>query len=317
MAGIGSKASGQSGENLKSSASSATLTSARSEVDLMAAFGGDEDDLPFVGDDGVTDQTREGCCGGVLQRMGEEVRFDVIWLEDDGGLSVLLPLLLTRCRRWRGAKLRIIVVGRDQMQLVRKRESVEKMMDLFRVPCEVDAWHNDPDVQLKEETIRRHQMLEVEMSHSSLPQTSRDYLRVGEMIQEKCSDAGLVFITLPVPRVSQSPRQYMAYLQALARVSKPKLHAVDTHELVPASSATGGEGRDIFDVLQKRMDAEGGLDVEDAAEAALAMGGVTAGQVAGAGAESPAGDNSAAELGPAQVSGAGSTGGDSSTMRTA
>lgn len=122
------------GDNLKSTASTATLQTARSEVDLMAAFGTAEDDLPFVTEPGM-DQTHDGCCGGALVRMGENLRFDVIWLEDDGGLSVLLPLLLTRCRRWRGATLRLIVVGRDQMQLIRKRESVEKMMALFRIPC--------------------------------------------------------------------------------------------------------------------------------------------------------------------------------------
>uniref|UniRef100_A0A8D0AWG4 Solute carrier family 12 member 3 n=1 Tax=Sander lucioperca TaxID=283035 RepID=A0A8D0AWG4_SANLU len=54
----------------------------------------------------------------VFQKKQEKKTIDVYWLSDDGGLTLLLPYLLTRRKRWARCKVRVFVGGETALRLL-------------------------------------------------------------------------------------------------------------------------------------------------------------------------------------------------------
>uniref|UniRef100_A0A4W4FNC3 Solute carrier family 12 member 10, tandem duplicate 1 n=1 Tax=Electrophorus electricus TaxID=8005 RepID=A0A4W4FNC3_ELEEL len=50
----------------------------------------------------------------VFQNKQGKKTIDVYWISDDGGLTLLVPYLLTRRKRWRKSKVRVFVIGEQQ-----------------------------------------------------------------------------------------------------------------------------------------------------------------------------------------------------------
>ena len=59
---------------------------------------------------------------------------DVWWLYDDGGLTVLLPYLLTQHRLWSGCQLRIFSINIRSKHTIKSLEiNMAKLMKKFRI----------------------------------------------------------------------------------------------------------------------------------------------------------------------------------------
>uniref|UniRef100_A0AAR2KIX0 Solute carrier family 12 member 10, tandem duplicate 1 n=1 Tax=Pygocentrus nattereri TaxID=42514 RepID=A0AAR2KIX0_PYGNA len=64
----------------------------------------------------------------VFQNKQGKKNIDVYWISDDGGLTLLVPYLLTRRKRWRRSKVRVFVIGQQQT----KEDERTEMMVLLR-----------------------------------------------------------------------------------------------------------------------------------------------------------------------------------------
>uniref|UniRef100_A0A673CJT9 Solute carrier family 12 member 3-like n=1 Tax=Sphaeramia orbicularis TaxID=375764 RepID=A0A673CJT9_9TELE len=62
-----------------------------------------------ISDKGCSDQITT-----VFQNDQGKKTIDVYWVADDGGLTLLVPYLLTRRKRWRRSKVRVFIVGDEQ-----------------------------------------------------------------------------------------------------------------------------------------------------------------------------------------------------------
>ncbi|MEQ2313137.1 hypothetical protein AMECASPLE_038495 [Ameca splendens] len=62
-----------------------------------------------MSDEGSSDQINT-----VFQNNQGKKTIDVYWIADDGGLTLLVPYLITRRRRWRRCKVRVFIVGDEQ-----------------------------------------------------------------------------------------------------------------------------------------------------------------------------------------------------------
>ena len=87
---------------------------------------------------------------------GRRGPIDVYWLIDDGGLTVLLPVLIRTSKMWRGCPLRIFTVGQEDNESVlsllhrfRIIAEVLPLTDLDQAPDSLQAWslhtHTKPD----------------------------------------------------------------------------------------------------------------------------------------------------------------------------
>uniref|UniRef100_G3Q5B3 Solute carrier family 12 member 10, tandem duplicate 1 n=1 Tax=Gasterosteus aculeatus aculeatus TaxID=481459 RepID=G3Q5B3_GASAC len=82
------------------------------------------DDLSDGGDD-AQNKT-------VFQNDQGKKTIDVYWIADDGGLTLLVPYLLTRRKRWHRSKIRVFILGDEQNQEEGRKEWVFHRVGLMR-----------------------------------------------------------------------------------------------------------------------------------------------------------------------------------------
>uniref|UniRef100_H3CI37 Solute carrier family 12 member 3 n=1 Tax=Tetraodon nigroviridis TaxID=99883 RepID=H3CI37_TETNG len=168
----------------------------------------------------------------VFQKKQGKKTIDVYWLSDDGGLTLLLPYLLTRRRRWARCKVRVFVGGTVEKKETQKEEIValikkfrlgfndvevlpdiyqspqpenvqrfENMLSDFRIDTnpKQDAATGLPRQQQQEPWLINDQDLETNKT-KSLRQ-----IRLNEVLHDYSRDAALIVITMPVGRRGVCP----------------------------------------------------------------------------------------------------------------
>ncbi|XP_019733806.1 solute carrier family 12 member 3 isoform X1 [Hippocampus comes] len=187
----------------------------------------------------------------LFQKKQGKKTIDVYWLSDDGGLTLLLPYLLTRRKRWAKCKVRVFVGG-DNSKNDERRQEVMTLIKKFRL-----GFHDVevlPDLFQKPQPGNIHQF-EKMMSSFKLdtnPKTESDsgssraqeepwwitdqdlernraksfrQIRLNEILQDYSREATLIVITMPVGRRGVCPSiLYLAWLELLSRdLSSPVL----------------------------------------------------------------------------------------------
>ncbi|XP_038562903.1 solute carrier family 12 member 3 [Micropterus salmoides] len=183
-----------------------------------------------------------------FQKKQGKKTIDVYWLSDDGGLTLLLPYLLTRRKRWGRCKVRVFVGGdidkkeeqrEEVLALIRKFrlgfEDVEVLPDIYQnpQPGNVHQFENmvghfrldtnpkqdsdsGPPGQQEEPWMITDQDLERNKA-KSLRQ-----IRLNEVLQDYSREAALIVITMPVGRRGVCPSTlYLGWLDFLSRDLRP------------------------------------------------------------------------------------------------
>uniref|UniRef100_A0A7N6BKB0 Solute carrier family 12 member 3 n=1 Tax=Anabas testudineus TaxID=64144 RepID=A0A7N6BKB0_ANATE len=176
----------------------------------------------------------------VFQTKQGKKTIDVYWLSDDGGLTLLLPYLLTRRKRWGRCKVRVFVGGeadkKEVLALIKKFRlgfhDVEVLPDIYQNPhvhqfdSMVGRFRQDtipkqdadsgPSRQQEEPWMITEQDLEKNKA-KSLRQ-----IRLNEVLQDYSREAALIVITMPVGRRGVCPSMlYLAWLDFLSRDLRP------------------------------------------------------------------------------------------------
>nr|XP_027239552.1 bumetanide-sensitive sodium-(potassium)-chloride cotransporter-like [Penaeus vannamei] len=179
-----------------------------------------------------------------FRRKQKKGTIDVWWLYDDGGLTLLLPYILTTRSQWSNCNLRVFALANRKDELDMEQRSMANLLAKFRID------YSDviviPDVAKKAAESSRmefDQLIEdfkaksnveidkenegVVISEAELlgqrEKTNR-HVRLRELLLENSRDASLVVMTLPMPRKnSVSAPLYMAWLETLTRDMPPFL----------------------------------------------------------------------------------------------
>ena len=154
------------------------------------------------------------------------------WLYDDGGLTLLLPYILTTRQQFSNAKLRVFSLANRKDELDRETRNMAALLAKFRI--EFSSVVVIPDVTkrasdqtreafegmisaLPEGSITEEELLE------NKEKTNRQ-LRLSELLQENSSEAEMIFMTLPLPRRGHvSSPLYLAWLDMMTRNLPPTL----------------------------------------------------------------------------------------------
>uniref|UniRef100_A0A673XNH1 Solute carrier family 12 member 3 n=1 Tax=Salmo trutta TaxID=8032 RepID=A0A673XNH1_SALTR len=151
----------------------------------------------------------------VFQSQQGKKTIDVYWLFDDGGLTLLLPYLLTRKKRWARCKVRVFVGGDTQ-----RKEDVRRFEDLIG-PYRLNTAQKDGHVTAEQLNQDCPWMVSDEEIETNKPKTLRQ-IRLNEVLQDYSRDAAIIFVTMPVGRRGQCPSAlYMAWLETLSRDLRP------------------------------------------------------------------------------------------------
>ncbi|XP_072728483.1 solute carrier family 12 member 3 isoform X1 [Ciconia boyciana] len=183
----------------------------------------------------------------VFQSKQGKKTIDIYWLFDDGGLTLLIPYLLGRKKRWGKCKIRVFVGGQIN-RMDEERKAIVSLLSKFRLGFH--EVHILPDINQKPrpEHIKRFDDLiapfrlndgfkdeaTVNEMRQGCPWKISDeevdknrakslrQVRLNEILLDYSRDAALIAITLPIGRKGRCPSSlYMAWLETLSQDLRP------------------------------------------------------------------------------------------------
>jgi len=151
-----------------------------------------------------------------------EGSIDVYWLVDDGGLTLLVPYILSLHTWWqqhtgdsvKKAPIRLMLTGDLQSNNV-----IRSLVDQFRVPCEIV----ELDINTAEVDALEHYKT---FSRKAVKKESKlkteHWLKMGELIKtESTGKAKCIFITCPYPVEGIDNKLYMSWLDKISDTEIP------------------------------------------------------------------------------------------------
>lgn len=155
---------------------------------------------------------------------------DVWWLFDDGGLTLLLPYLLRRRKRWRNCKFRIFsCVSGDRADAEKQHLSMASLLSKFRINyADLHVLHglnkppNERETSKFQQTLQswnqnNEQFLIADGEYEANKDKIKRGLKLHEYLREYSCTSTLIVVTLPIPRKqSISAGLYLAYLDAIS-----------------------------------------------------------------------------------------------------
>ncbi|NXP43741.1 S12A1 protein, partial [Heliornis fulica] len=183
---------------------------------------------------------------------------DIWWLFDDGGLTILIPYILTIRKKWKNCKLRIFTGGKAN-RIEEEKLVMASLLSKFRIKfadiniiCDINIKPNKESWKFFEEMIEPYRLHEsckdittVEKLKRETPwkitdseleafkEKSYRQVRLNELLQEHSRAANLIVLSLPVARKGVvSDYLYMAWLEILSKNLPPILMVRGNHKNV-------------------------------------------------------------------------------------
>ncbi|XP_076812360.1 solute carrier family 12 member 2-like [Clavelina lepadiformis] len=179
--------------------------------------------------------------------QGKGKTIDVWWLFDDGGLTILIPYLLSTRQQWSGCRMRIFTGGKKE-RIDQDKRTMAQLLTKFRISFEdvivvpdINEKPQKTSIDNFNEMIRPYRLFDEEdgsgeRSNLNLAEpwkitdnemrTYKDkiyrQIRLQELLQKHSKDAALIIMTLPIGRKGIcSSSLYMAWLEELTRDLPP------------------------------------------------------------------------------------------------
>ncbi|XP_078527523.1 solute carrier family 12 member 3 isoform X1 [Lissotriton helveticus] len=187
--------------------------------------------------------TAEQQANTIFQTDQGKKTIDIYWLFDDGGMTLLIPYLLSRKKRWGKCKIRVFVGGQIN-RMDEERKAIITLLSKFRLSFH--EVHVLPDINQKprpehakrfEDMIAPFRLNDGFKDEAMVNEMRQDcpwkisdeeikrykakslrQVRLNEVLLDYSRDAALVVITMPVGRKDKCPSSlYMAWLETLSQ----------------------------------------------------------------------------------------------------
>ncbi|XP_013870099.1 solute carrier family 12 member 2 [Austrofundulus limnaeus] len=183
---------------------------------------------------------------------------DVWWLFDDGGLTLLIPYLLTTRSKWGDCRIRVFIGGKIN-RIDHDRRAMATLLSRFRIDFSDINVLGDINVKPKKhnklsfkELIEPYRLREDDMEQEAAERlkaqepwritdnelelykakTNRQ-IRLNELLKEHSSTAKLIVISMPLARKGTvSSALYMCWLETLSKDLPPLLLVRGNHQSV-------------------------------------------------------------------------------------
>ncbi|XP_077514330.1 bumetanide-sensitive sodium-(potassium)-chloride cotransporter-like [Amblyomma americanum] len=179
-----------------------------------------------------------------FQRKQKKGSIDVWWLYDDGGLTMLVPYLLSTRSQFSSCNLRVFALANKKYELDKEQRNMAALLSKFRIEYSdvtvIPDIVKPPQASTKEEFFkilspwrRSSQDAESEQAHApfvseseilAVKEKTNRHLRLHELLRQYSTGASLIVMTLPMPRKGTcTAPMYMAWLEMLTKDMPPFL----------------------------------------------------------------------------------------------
>uniref|UniRef100_A0A671URP5 Solute carrier family 12 member 10, tandem duplicate 1 n=1 Tax=Sparus aurata TaxID=8175 RepID=A0A671URP5_SPAAU len=195
--------------------------------------------IPYLSDD-ISDKGDSDQIKTVFQNDQGKKTIDVYWIADDGGLTLLVPYLLTRRKHWHRSKVRVFIMG-DEQNMEEGRNEMIALLKRFRLDFNDVIVMTDSERRPHDKNLRRFvdsvapfrlydeqkEGVSIQELRQSAPWKISDKefeafklkserkVRLNEIIRRNSQHAALVLVSLPVPHSDCPSALYMAWLDTL------------------------------------------------------------------------------------------------------
>uniref|UniRef100_A0A8C7XJZ8 Solute carrier family 12 member 10, tandem duplicate 1 n=1 Tax=Oryzias sinensis TaxID=183150 RepID=A0A8C7XJZ8_9TELE len=208
-------------------------------LDVTADLDYQGDDCCLLADADMSDEGNSDQINTVFQNDQGKKTIDVYWIADDGGLTLLVPYLLTRRKHWRRCKVRVFLVGDEQNE----EEQMTLLLNRFRLNVKEIIIMTDSEKRPQAKCLTRfvdsvapfrlfdeqQEGVSVQDLRQSAPWKISDkefevfrqkvslsrMIRLNEIIRKNSQHTALVLVSLPVPNRDCPSALYMAWLDTL------------------------------------------------------------------------------------------------------
>ncbi|XP_005240430.3 solute carrier family 12 member 2 [Falco peregrinus] len=193
-----------------------------------------------------------------FQKKQGKSNIDVWWLFDDGGLTLLIPYLLTTKKKWKECKIRVFIGGKIN-RIDHDRRAMATLLSKFRIDFldimvlgDINTKPKKENIAAFEEMIEPFRLHEDDKEQEIADKMKEDepwritdnelelyktktyrQIRLNELLKEHSSTANIIVMSLPVARKGAvSSALYMAWLEALSKDLPPILLVRGNHQSV-------------------------------------------------------------------------------------
>uniref|UniRef100_A0A671MKD4 Solute carrier family 12 member 3-like n=1 Tax=Sinocyclocheilus anshuiensis TaxID=1608454 RepID=A0A671MKD4_9TELE len=143
----------------------------------------------------------------VFQSKQGKKTIDVYWISDDGGLTLLVPYLLTRRKRWRRSKVRVFIIG-EQQTMENDRKDMRRFEETL-APFRLNEGQLDERTVQQQRTEFTWKVTDKEMD-ALRPKVWQTHLLIIDKRVCVC------FRSLPVAQADCPSSLYMSWLDTLS-----------------------------------------------------------------------------------------------------
>ncbi|XP_063088482.1 solute carrier family 12 member 2 isoform X1 [Cavia porcellus] len=193
-----------------------------------------------------------------FQKKQGKNTIDVWWLFDDGGLTLLIPYLLTTKKKWKECKIRVFIGGKIN-RIDHDRRAMATLLSKFRIDFsdimvlgDINTKPKKENIAAFDEMIEPYRLHEDDKEQDIADKMKEDepwritdnelelyktktyrQIRLNELLKEHSSTANIIVMSLPVARKGAvSSALYMAWLEALSKDLPPILLVRGNHQSV-------------------------------------------------------------------------------------
>lgn len=164
-------------------------------------------------------------------KKGDEGTIDVYWLFDDGGLTLLLPYILSSRSIYKKSKLRIFFLSNKIENIDSETRNMAELMAKFRIDCnDIVAISDAISLPAKHTRDSFLAMIKADLGEKAIDDATLKRfskrinfnLRIAEIVRTTSAGANLVVMTLPVPKKDHLPPSlYLSLLDYTTRNMPP------------------------------------------------------------------------------------------------
>ncbi|ERL92941.1 hypothetical protein D910_10246 [Dendroctonus ponderosae] len=163
-----------------------------------------------------------------LKRKGT---IDVWWLYDDGGLTLLLPYIISTRRNWSSCKLRVFAIASNSNSLELEHRNMASLLAKFRIAYsdlqivpDITKPASESSQSFFDSLIADFRITVTDSELMAVKDKTNRHMRLRELLLEHSHEAAMVVMTLPIPRKNiVSAPTYLAWLELLTKDMPPVL----------------------------------------------------------------------------------------------